>query len=101
MRIQTLAICTALSLAGAAAHAQQQSVDGPVIRASCNRFLVKDVIWDTPNGVFVEDLRQYGYNAVDAQAIALTVCRDERLVGNPDAIMNTTIELMRENPPRR
>lgn len=71
------------------------------IRVSCARYISSQVIWDRPNGVFVEDLRAAGYGTAEAQNIATSVCRDERLVGNSDALADTMRGILATDPPRR
>lgn len=74
--------------------------DASRITISCFRGIVKDVIWDRPNAVFVDDLTQLGYSYPTAHAIAERVCRDEYGVRNPEHQAATLLEILAETPPR-
>ena len=62
---------------------------GSRIVVSCYRGPWKEVIWDRPNAVFVDSLASVGYDYPTAQAIATRICRDDALVGNPEALKAT------------
>lgn len=66
---------------------------GGQIVVSCFRGPWQDVIWDRPNSVFVESLVAIGYDYPTAHAVAERVCRDDRLVGNPDGLRRTMLEI--------
>lgn len=59
------------------------------ITVSCFRGPTGDVIWDRPNAVFIDSLVAAGYTFATAHAIGERVCRDENLVGKPDAMADT------------
>ena len=109
MNIVGIAAVAALaaSLLTTAASAQETSrdmtspSDGRTVRVSCNRSLTRAVIWDRPNGVFLQDLRAAGYDAEKALAIGTTICRDERFVGDPEGLGDATRDILRSDPPRR
>ena len=111
MKTLTAALTVAALLPASAAFAHQghgykvrhatQQVQPLKVRVSCQRFFSDEVIWDRPNGVFIDDLRAAGYNPSDSQSIATSVCRDERLVDNPEGLGDKMREILASNPPRR
>lgn len=70
------------------------------IIVSCFRGPWDDVIWDRPNSKFVESLVDVGYDYPTAHAIAERVCRDDRLVGNPEGLRREMIRIYHESPAR-
>ncbi|MBM2576247.1 hypothetical protein JQC91_08005 [Jannaschia sp. Os4] len=70
------------------------------IRISCDRSLLKNkVVFDRAMGVFLDDLASLGYSNAEAVAIGERVCRDERLVGNPEAMAAQVRNIIRTQPP--
>ncbi|ETX28454.1 hypothetical protein [Roseivivax isoporae] len=59
---------------------------GGTIIVSCFRGPWNDVIWDRPNSKFVDSLVAIGYDFPTAHAVAERVCRDDRLVNNPEGL---------------
>ncbi|RVT85770.1 hypothetical protein DXV76_08475 [Rhodobacteraceae bacterium CCMM004] len=57
-------------------------VNRTVITVSCFRGPWREVIWDRPNPVFIDDLVGYGMDYPTAHAVAERVCRDKSMVGN-------------------
>ena len=80
-------------------RAQTTAESAPVIQLSCYRGPTERVIWDRPDGTFVEDLVAYGYDYANAEAIARTICTDQSLVGKPDAMAEALKATMRKVPP--
>lgn len=66
------------------------------IIVSCYRGPWKDVIWDRPNAVFIDSLVAIGYDFPTAQAIGTRVCRDDALVGDPEALKATMLRIWRQ-----
>jgi hypothetical protein len=89
-------IFTFFVLGIAATHA---ALADPVV-VSCYRGPWKVVIWDHSNAEFIDSLMANGYGVATASAIADKVCRDERLVGDPDAMKAETERLIRLTPRR-
>ena len=71
------------------------------IKLSCYRGPWNDVIWDRPEGVFLDSLRALGYGPTEALAIGETVCRDRLLVGDTEGQKAKLREIIRRNPPRK
>lgn len=71
---------------GHATHSHENVLKGGTITVSCFRGPWREVIIDRPNAVFVDSLVDVGYTYERAHAIATRICRDEELVGNPDAM---------------
>ena len=65
---------------------------------SCFRGPLREVIWDHPNGVFIESLASLGYSYERATAIAERVCRDRSLVGNPEGLKSVTRGIIQSAP---
>lgn len=109
--MKTIAIAAALTLAATGAavaggtskthgqHAQQQT--GGVIYVACFRGPWDEVIWDRPQPRFVDSLVNVGYDYPTAHAIAERVCRDADLVGNPEGLRATMLQITREYPRNR
>jgi len=66
------------------------------VTVSCYRGPTNSVIWDKPNGVFVESLIAIGMTAEEALAIGTVVCRDERIIDNHAAMAERTLALIAE-----
>lgn len=64
---------------------------GGVVRVSCFRGPWKEVIWDRPQGIFIDTLVEVGYDYPSALAIATRLCRDINLVDD-DAAMKAEME---------
>ncbi|MBS0124592.1 hypothetical protein [Thetidibacter halocola] len=79
------------------AHVHEQTV----ITVSCFRGPWNDVIWDRPNSNFVDSLVNAGYTFETAHAIAERVCRDDKLVGNPEALKATMERIFRDGASHR
>ncbi len=90
-------------VASGSALAQQRptkpGTDGYNITISCFRGPTRDVIWDRPNAVFVEDLVKVGYSYPQAHAIGERICRDEWGVGQHDYMRTSLLEIMAKTPP--
>ncbi|MBT0957919.1 hypothetical protein IV417_11000 [Alphaproteobacteria bacterium KMM 3653] len=89
-------------MTGHAASADTNFVSKPSaqpIHASCYRGPLKAMIWDRPDGTFVEDLISFGYDPANAQAIATMLCRDQTLVGNPGRFRAALLFEIKRNPP--
>ncbi|OWU85768.1 hypothetical protein ATO6_02315 [Oceanicola sp. 22II-s10i] len=98
------AACLAGFAAPAAAHGNKvykYTYQTHTIVVSCFRGPWKEVIWDRPNSVFVESLVEVGYDYPSAHAIAERICRDDRLVGNPDGLKSTMEKIFYESPEYR
>ena len=97
------AICIALTATGVGAGTKvnpSKSDDDPgQITISCFRGPWKDVIWDRPNAVFIDDLVQIGYTLTEASWLAERVCRDEYGVYDEEYIVDRFKKLLAENPP--
>ena len=92
----------ATSLAPLPAHAwgKRAMPEPREIRISCDRSLLKrKVVFDRAMGVFLDDLAALGYSNAEAVAIGERVCRDERLVGNPEAMAAQVRNILRTQPP--
>lgn len=74
------------------------SIAQETIVISCYRGPWKEVIWDRPNGVFIDSLRANGYNLETAQNIAHYICRNEELVFEPKKAKAALKEIMAETP---
>lgn len=112
---RVLLVAAALSLGTAAqahdlythTHAVKHTHSGHVqnvqrtVMLSCYRGPWDDVIWDRPQGEFLDSLRALGYGPSEALSIGETVCRDASLVGNPEGQKAKLKEIIRRNPPRR
>ncbi|WP_108485006.1 hypothetical protein [Oceaniglobus ichthyenteri] len=74
---------------------------GGTVTVSCYRGPWNDVIWDRPNGVFIDSLVAVGYDLPTAHAIGERICRDPALVYNPDRLRAEAIRVLRNSPARR
>ena len=107
MSAKYLGACCALSFMMSAgpgiAVAEHHARTEPLrITVSCARYAWEGVIWDRPMGVFLDDLTAAGYSTERAYAIGQRVCRDERYVGDPEAMGEAMRAiLVSEPPPRR
>jgi hypothetical protein len=109
--MKTIAMVAALTLAASGAavadhtsrthgHSVHQQVGG-VIYVACFRGPWNEVIWDRPQAKFVDSLVNVGYDYPTAHAIAERVCRDADLVGNPEGLRATMLQITREYPRNR
>lgn len=57
---------------------------GNDVLVSCYRGPWNQVIWDRANPEFIASLEANGMTPVEARVIADSICRDPRLVNNPD-----------------
>ncbi|MEM9911758.1 MAG: hypothetical protein AAF922_13335 [Pseudomonadota bacterium] len=57
---------------------------GDEVLVSCFRGPWNQVIWDRANPEFITSLEATGMDAVEARVIADSLCRDPRLVNNPE-----------------
>ena len=103
--IASVGLCLGLA-SGAAAHGtgtthlkayRVTTTPGPVIHVSCYRGPWKDVIWDRPNAVFLDSLRAIGYDFPTSSAIAERICRDQNLVGHPEAMKAEMLRIYAES----
>lgn len=78
----TILATTALPAVAAGAGSGTAAVTH-TIRVSCYRGPTQATIWDHPDGTFVQDLVDFGYDFADANAIATTTCQDVALVNDP------------------
>lgn len=107
MKSLTVATTFALALAASAAGAEVKVKPSPSdndpgkITISCYRGPLKEVAWDRPNAVFIDDLVQLGYSLTEASWLGERVCRDEYGVFDPEYLATRFKQLMAENPPRR
>ena len=85
----------------AGAEAYRLTASGDTMVVSCFRGPWKDVIWDRPNANFIDSLVTFGYDYPTAHAIGERVCRDERLVGNLEAMKAEMVRIYRESPRAR
>ncbi|QFU09474.1 hypothetical protein PARPLA_01344 [Rhodobacteraceae bacterium THAF1] len=76
----------------------QEVVQTPTVVVSCFRGPWDKVIWDHPQAPFTDSLVAYGYSFERANAIAQRVCRDATLVGRPEALRATTMQILRTAP---
>lgn len=74
-------LCAASAAFLGAADAARAGSD---ILVSCYRGPWHQVIWDRANPEFIASLEAIGIEAVEARVIADSICRDPRLVNNPD-----------------
>ena len=106
MKIAALAALAAVSLSAPAlahqththAHSHADVVQAPTVTVSCYRGPWEQIIWDHPQAPFTDSLVAYGYSYERANAIAQRVCRDATLVGRPDALRDTTMQILRSTP---
>ncbi|MGI3170325.1 hypothetical protein ACRARG_14340 [Pseudooceanicola sp. C21-150M6] len=95
--MKTILALAAMSLGlatGAMAHVAPKTAGyvytfpqtGHAIHVSCFRGPWKEVIWDRPNAIFLDDLHEIGYDYATARAIGERICRDATLVGHPDGM---------------
>lgn len=96
-------VAAALSLSSGATLAQQfpskPGANAPDFTISCFRGPWRQVIWDRPNAIFLDDLVKLGYTETEALSIGTRICRDEYGVGQPDYLMATLRELIATQPP--
>ncbi|WP_145953412.1 hypothetical protein [Oceaniglobus indicus] len=72
--------------------------NGQTIIVSCYRGPWREVIWDRPNGKFIDSLVAVGYSQPAAQAIGERVCRDQNLVGNLQNMLAEVKRIIRNAP---
>ncbi len=94
-----LLVCAATTSASATTYQQRMVVNQVTITISCFRGPFSDVIWDHPNGIFIDDLVNIGYTFPEAHAIAERVCRDAATVDRPDVAIDVMYRIIAENPP--
>jgi hypothetical protein len=98
-------LALALALPGAQAmadlerHPGNHWNQGGTVYVSCYRGPWQDVIWDRPEGIFIESLVNVGYDYTNALAIATRICRDITLVGD-DAGLKAEMERIIAEAPR-
>jgi len=99
-----LLVAALIAMIAPSAHANglpsPSDQDPGTITISCYRGPTKTVAWDRANAVFLDDLRQLGYNQVQAASIGERVCRDEYGVDNPAHLRATLLRILRDTPPR-
>ncbi len=91
--------CLAVTGAVAGSLPTKPGSNPAVITISCFRGPTRDVIWDRPNAVFVQDLVRTGYSFSQAHAIGERICRDEYGVSQPEYLKTTLLNIMAETPP--
>ncbi len=111
MKIIAIAIVIASAFsAGAAAandmgstHSQQAHTSEPMmtraIHINCFRGPLHVTLWDHPQGTFISDLIAFGYDSANAEEIATSICKNESLVGKPDALKAALLEVIATTPP--
>ena len=67
---------------------------GSEVRVSCYRGPWDVVIWDRANPEFVDSLEANGVDPTEAQLLADSICRDQRLVDNPEAMAEAVRRLL-------
>ncbi|EPX87478.1 hypothetical protein ruthe_00548 [Rubellimicrobium thermophilum DSM 16684] len=82
----------------ASGHPDMSPRTGDVVVVQCYRGPWKETIWDRPTPVFVDTLVSVGYDYPAAHAIAERVCKDVRLVGNPEALRAEVERIIAESP---
>ncbi len=104
--MKTLPIAAlAVALTATGAFAEVKSMPSPSdddpgkITISCYRGPLKEVAWDRPNAVFIDDLVQIGYSLEEASWLGERVCRDEYGVFDPVYLADRFKKLMALNPP--
>ncbi len=104
-KLAILAAVAATFALPANAHGKQKRYvyqAGPiVITVSCFRGPLEAVIWDHPEGVFVDSLVAAGYDFPTAHAIAERICKDSRLVNNKELLRQTMREVYYASPAGR
>lgn len=102
MKRATLAAVLALwggqSMAELQAHPGNHWNQGGIVYVSCFRGPWREVIWDRPEGIFVDSLVAVGYDFTNAMAIATRVCRDITLVDNNEALRLEMVRIIGEAP---
>ncbi|MGV6849957.1 MAG: hypothetical protein ACWA5A_16415 [Marinibacterium sp.] len=107
MNKPVLAAALTLALAATGANAEIKFKPSPSdndpakITVSCYRGPLKEVAWDRPNAVFIDDLVQLGYTLSEASWLGERVCRDEYGVFDPAYLEDRFRQLIAQNPPHR
>ncbi|MGJ8547264.1 MAG: hypothetical protein ACSHWZ_17605 [Sulfitobacter sp.] len=96
----TAALFTAAQTAQAGNDRYTRNEARPIY-VNCYRGPLEAVIWDRPQGTFVQDLVDYGYDHANANAIATLICTDKELIGNSERIKQALLREIRKNPPAR
>ncbi len=94
----TLATLAGPTLAETEAHPGNHWNQGGVVHVSCFRGPWREVIWDRPQGIFIDSLVQVGYDFPSALAIATRLCRDITYVGDDAAIKAEMERIIAEAP---
>ncbi len=81
-------------------HHHGAKVNGVTIVVACYRGPWNEVIWDRALPEFYDSLRAAGYSPSTANAIGNRICRDERLVGNPEVMRQEALRLIEATPRR-
>lgn len=101
--VSAAALAAAMMLDVSAASAQRMpsphDADPAKITISCYRGISRNVAWDRPNSVFIEDLVQLGYSRVEALAIGEQICRDEYGVRDPQHQLDQLRQILTQDPP--
>lgn len=79
-------------------HHSHVTYSSNVITVACYRGPWNQVLWDRGLPEFYDSLTNAGYTSERARAIADRVCRDQRLVGNPDALRNEALRVISATP---
>ena len=81
-----------------AGHAASGYTEHPIY-VNCYRGPFSAMIWDRPQGTFVQDLVDFGYDHANANALADMICSDANLVENPERLKAVLLQEMDKNPP--
>lgn len=95
-----LALSSLPSTAHELQHHSHVRTQGNVITVACYRGPWDQVYWDRGLPAFYDSLTRAGYSPERAQAIADRVCRDQTLVGNPDALRREALRVISATPRR-
>ncbi len=71
---------------------------GGTVVVSCFRGPWREVIWDRPEGIFIDTLVEVGYDYPSALAIATRICRDLDYVNVPGAMKAEMERIIAEAP---
>ncbi|WP_226779073.1 hypothetical protein [Oceaniglobus trochenteri] len=98
-----LAAGTTTAMAGGKHHHHKHAygtytISNVTIVVSCYRGPWREVIWDRPNAVFYDSLVNAGYAPATAHAVAERICRDDKLVGNMENMIEEIKRVIRQAP---
>lgn len=81
--------------------AEQAGFAPGTVVVSCYRGPWRETLWDRPEGVFLDSLVGAGYDFLTAQAIGDRICKDEALVGDPEALSAEAARVLAASPAGR